>query len=330
MPKSSGRSPRTTALWSPGRPSEATRSLRFKFPSTHEPLSPVGQPYHREGSVPSASRRAGRTSKSETCGASQHVPSSWPRSSPASRARASVALSPSEPMHVLFVGNSLTATNDLPAQVAALAKAAGHRLETDAVIQDGFSLEDHWKRGAALSAIASGRWDVVILQQGPSSLPESQAHLREWTARYAALARKAGTRAGLLTVWPESARRTRPRGRHRVLPQRGRGSPRGALPGRRRVAPCVVVQPQARALRARRLPPQPARDAPGRARRLRPALQGPASVAGTGTARRVAADGPHVAGVRRALARPEGPGRSPLQLSGRPPAGAPTSEQPPS
>ncbi len=114
---------------------------------------------------------------------------------------------PGEPMHVLFVGNSLTATNDLPAQVAALAKAAGHGLETGAVIQDGFSLEDHWKRGAALSAIASGRWDVVILQQGPSSLPESQAHLREWTARYAAVARKAGTRAGLLTVWPESARR---------------------------------------------------------------------------------------------------------------------------
>ena len=115
---------------------------------------------------------------------------------------------PGEPLRVLFVGNSLTATNDLPAQFAALAKAGGHRVETDAVVEDGFSLEDHWARGDALSAIASGSWDVVILQQGPSSLPESQAHLREWATRYAALARKAGVRPGLLTVWPESTRRS--------------------------------------------------------------------------------------------------------------------------
>ena len=115
---------------------------------------------------------------------------------------------PDEPVRVLFVGNSLTATNDLPAQLAALAKAGGHRLETGAVVEDGFSLEDHWNQGDALRAIASGRWDVVILQQGPSSLPESQVHLREWAARYAALARKAGTRPGLLTVWPESTRRS--------------------------------------------------------------------------------------------------------------------------
>ena len=115
---------------------------------------------------------------------------------------------PGEPLRVLFVGNSLTATNDLPAQVAALAKAGGHRVETGAVVEDGFSLEDHWNGGDALSAIASGGWDLVVLQQGPSSLPESQAHLREWAARYAAVARRAGVRPGLLTVWPESTRRS--------------------------------------------------------------------------------------------------------------------------
>ncbi len=109
---------------------------------------------------------------------------------------------------MLFVGNSLTATNDLPAQVEALARAGNRQLETGTVVHSGFSLEDHWSQGDAVAAIVSGDWDVVILQQGPSSLPESQAHLREWAGRYAALARHADTRPALLTVWPESTRRS--------------------------------------------------------------------------------------------------------------------------
>ncbi len=52
-----------------------------------------------------------------------------------------------------------------------------------------------------------GDWDVVVMQQGPSSLPESQVHLRLWTGRFAAVARSAGTQPGLLTVWPESYRK---------------------------------------------------------------------------------------------------------------------------
>jgi hypothetical protein len=112
-----------------------------------------------------------------------------------------------EPLRVLFVGNSLTATNDLPAEVVRLAAAAGRKAETGTVVEDGYSLEDHWNRGDATREILSGRWDAVVLQQGPSSLPESQAHLRTWAQRFAALARRGGAHPGLLTVWPESARR---------------------------------------------------------------------------------------------------------------------------
>lgn len=115
---------------------------------------------------------------------------------------------PAAPLRVLFVGNSLTSTNDLPGQVAALAKAGGRRIETGAVVSSGFSLEDHWNQGDAAKEILSGSWDVVVLQQGPSSLPESQVHLRQWAQRFAALARKAGTQPGLLTVWPESYRKS--------------------------------------------------------------------------------------------------------------------------
>jgi len=113
---------------------------------------------------------------------------------------------PPPALRVLFVGNSLTETNDLPAVVESLAAAGGRRLETRTVAFGGFSLEDHWHAGAARAALADGHWDVVVMQQGPSALPESQANLREWAARFADAARAAGTQPAVLTVWPESYR----------------------------------------------------------------------------------------------------------------------------
>jgi hypothetical protein len=109
-------------------------------------------------------------------------------------------------LRVLFVGNSLTATNDLPAQVAALASAGGRRLEHRTVAFGGYNLEDHWNNGEARRALAGGRWDVVVMQQGPSAFPESQADLRLWAMRFADEARSHGTRPALLTVWPEEWR----------------------------------------------------------------------------------------------------------------------------
>jgi hypothetical protein len=111
------------------------------------------------------------------------------------------------PLRVLFVGNSLTSTNDLPARVAELAASTGRALEVGEVVFDGFSLEDHWNQGDARRAIASGTWDVVVMQQGPSALPESQVNLRAWAIRWADEASKYGTKPALLTVWPESYRK---------------------------------------------------------------------------------------------------------------------------
>lgn len=110
------------------------------------------------------------------------------------------------PLRVLFVGNSLTDTNDLPATVAALAKTAGRELAYETIAPGGFALEDHWNQSDVHDALATGDWDVVIMQQGPSALPESQLNLRTWATRWADEARAAGTRPALLTVWPESYR----------------------------------------------------------------------------------------------------------------------------
>lgn len=107
---------------------------------------------------------------------------------------------------VLFVGNSLTEGNNLPAMVQALARASGQPLAVEAVTLGGFSLEDHWNQGDARRAVARGGWRYVVLQQGPSSLPASRTNLVEWTRRFGDEIRRVGARPALYAVWPESAR----------------------------------------------------------------------------------------------------------------------------
>jgi hypothetical protein len=111
------------------------------------------------------------------------------------------------PRRILFIGNSLTTANDLPARVEALSTAAGaERLICRAVAFPDFSLEDHWNRGDAARTIAEGGWSIVVLQQGPSSLPESRALLIDYTRRFDRAARRVGARTALYMVWPSQAR----------------------------------------------------------------------------------------------------------------------------
>jgi hypothetical protein len=107
---------------------------------------------------------------------------------------------------VLFIGNSLTQANDLPTMVETVFRQAGTPIGTASVAFGGFSLEDHWNLGTAQRRIAEGGWSIVVLQQGPSSLPENQVNLRDWTARFDGVIRASGARTALYMVWPESNR----------------------------------------------------------------------------------------------------------------------------
>jgi len=133
-----------------------------------------------------------------SCGSSTIPPS--PANVPGNRDPAGV--------HVLFIGNSLTEANGLPEIVETLSRQGGGTpISTASVVFGGFSLEDHWNQGTAQRRIAEGGWSIVVLQQGPSSLPESQAALRRWTARFDSVIRARGARTALYMVWPESSRR---------------------------------------------------------------------------------------------------------------------------
>ncbi len=127
-------------------------------------------------------------------------------------AAASCGSTPSDPgpgprpdpdLRILFIGNSLTYVNDLPGMVRQLGASNPARPVTVSAVAFGdYSLEDHWNRGDALTAIQQGGWDLVVLQQGPSALPESRANLIEWTGRFAREIRKVGARPAVYMVWP--------------------------------------------------------------------------------------------------------------------------------
>ena len=108
---------------------------------------------------------------------------------------------------VLFIGNSLTYFNDLPGMVAAVARLAGDTsIATASVAFPNYALEDHWNEGTAGKILAENRWEFVVMQQGPSSLPENQAHLATWTGRFGPAIRQAGAEPVLYMVWPSAAR----------------------------------------------------------------------------------------------------------------------------
>ena len=110
-----------------------------------------------------------------------------------------------KPLRVLFVGNSLTESADIPARLAKLASAMGRHATVEAVTVADYSLDDHWRDGRALAAIRKG-WDVVVLQQGASAQADARAQLVESAHKFAQPIRAAGAKPALYMVWPAADR----------------------------------------------------------------------------------------------------------------------------
>ncbi len=108
---------------------------------------------------------------------------------------------------VLFIGNSLTYTNNLPEMFVALAGLGGRSgVHVASVAYPDFALEDHWQEGTARRALTTSKWEFVVMQQGSSALPASQINLREGAQTFAPLIRAAGATPVLFMVWPTTAR----------------------------------------------------------------------------------------------------------------------------
>ncbi len=84
--------------------------------------------------------------------------------------------------------------------------AGGDRLAVETVAEPNFALVDHWDGGLARREIARGGWELVVLQQGPSSVEANRDSLRLFTARFAAEITGVNARPALYSVWPSAAR----------------------------------------------------------------------------------------------------------------------------
>ena len=107
---------------------------------------------------------------------------------------------------VLFIGNSLTYTNDLPAVVAALAEQVGDTIDAWSLVAPNSALIDHYYSGEAASAIKSYQWEYVVLQQGPTTVGINRDTLVLAAQLLDPLIRSVGAQSALFMVWPDNSR----------------------------------------------------------------------------------------------------------------------------
>ena len=109
---------------------------------------------------------------------------------------------------MLFVGNSLTYTNDLPAMVERVANAAGGSVRVGMAAGPDMAVIDHTVAGSdAIARIGERDWAYVVLQQGPTPPGICRDTLVIAAMRLAPRIREAGGRPVLFLPW---TRRTVP------------------------------------------------------------------------------------------------------------------------
>lgn len=106
---------------------------------------------------------------------------------------------------VLFIGNSLTDVNDLPALVVQAANGAGLRLHVASVTVGNTAVIDHADGLTdARGVISSRRWDFVVLQQGPTPEGICRDTLVLGVTRLAPQIRQSGGAVVVFAPWTRS------------------------------------------------------------------------------------------------------------------------------
>jgi hypothetical protein len=107
---------------------------------------------------------------------------------------------------VLFIGNSLTSSNDLPGTVSQLAASIGDSIVVESVTRPNFAVIDHVNgMSDAVDVVRQGGWDYVVLQQGPTSQALGRDTLILATTLLDPDVRAGGGRIAQLMGWPAAA-----------------------------------------------------------------------------------------------------------------------------
>ncbi|MFM8740811.1 MAG: SGNH/GDSL hydrolase family protein [Cytophagales bacterium] len=108
-------------------------------------------------------------------------------------------------IRILFVGNSLTYSNNLPKLLEVVGNAHGKNLITEALALPNYALEDHWNDNKMQAMICEGNFDFVVVQQGPSSQADGREMLLDFGQRIKKLCESRGTELAFFMVWPAKA-----------------------------------------------------------------------------------------------------------------------------
>jgi len=103
---------------------------------------------------------------------------------------------------ILFIGNSLTYTNNLPELVKKEAKKNGFNITTNMVAFPNYAIIDHWDDGKIQKLIITKKYDFVIIQQGPSSQQEGRKILIEYGTKLYKLSKENNAKLSYFMVWP--------------------------------------------------------------------------------------------------------------------------------
>jgi hypothetical protein len=102
---------------------------------------------------------------------------------------------------ILFIGNSFTQRNNLPALLAEMAAQLGLSVAHELISVGGASLRTHWNAGTAVQAIATRGFDYVVLQE-QSTLPVKNAkRMAENVRLFDSAIKAAGARTVLYMTW---------------------------------------------------------------------------------------------------------------------------------
>lgn len=82
------------------------------------------------------------------------------------------------PLKILFIGNSLIYTNDLPDILKGMLKAKGRTAVIQSVANPGWSLFQHSESSITKAAIEKDCWDYIVLQE-QSALPTNDDQRRK-------------------------------------------------------------------------------------------------------------------------------------------------------
>lgn len=109
---------------------------------------------------------------------------------------------PGKEYDLLFVGNSLTYSNNLPRLVTQKAKRKGIMITTTMLAKPNYAIVDHWTDKEVQRLIKTKKYDFVIVQQGPSSQTDGREMLLNSGKEYSNLCIANGAKLAYFMVWP--------------------------------------------------------------------------------------------------------------------------------